>query len=518
MKNTSITVNLAIFLALAATAVPAIASDADIVKVSTGLLQGTADPSTGIHEFKGVPYAQPPIGPLRWRDPQPVQEWSGIRQATDFGPCAEQIRPSGDLNIRAAQTSEDCLYLNVWTPTDNTHAHLPVLVYFYGGGFSVGDGSEPRYDGESMAQRGIVAVTVNYRLGIFGFFAHPDLTAESPHLASGDYGLLDQVAALQWVHKNIGAFGGDAKKVTIAGESAGSFSVSAQMASPLSRGLFARAIGESGSLLNGHPIQTLSVAETNGESFEASLGAKSIADLRAIPADELLKDSNAPGAARFFVIEDGYFFPKQPSVIYAAGAQAHVPLLVGGNNQELWPDTMLHGLPVTAANYEAIVRQRYPLFADQVLALYPDSKPDQTFQSAADVASDGWISYSTWTWGEVHAKTSGEPVYRYLFSRARPGASGAYHTSEIEYALGNLSTNKVYAWKPDDYAVSSTMESYFANYIKTGNPNGPGLPNWPQAYGGPDLELMDIDVDSHSMVDTRTPRYELFGKIVAGQH
>lgn len=494
------------------------AQGSDMVKVSSGLLQGTTDPATGIHEFKGVPYAQPPIGPLRWREPQPVMKWTGVRPAKDFGPCAEQIRPSGDLKIRAVQASEDCLYLNVWTPTENSHARLPVLVYFYGGGFSVGDGSEPRYDGESMAERGIVAVTVNYRLGIFGFFAHPELTAESAHHSSGNYGLLDQAAALKWVHDNIRAFGGDPKKVTIAGESAGSFSVSAQMATPISRGLFIRAIGESGSLLNGHPLPTLSEAESNGTAFESLEGAHSLAELRAIPADKLLKDSNAAGAPHFWVIVDGYFFPEQPSDIYAAGKQAHVPLLVGGNNQELWPDTMLHGQAVTAANYEAVVRQRYPGFADQVLALYPDKTPDQTFQSAADVASDGWISFSTWTWGAVHAKTSGEPVYRYLFSRARPGESGAYHTSEIEYALGNLATNKVYAWKPEDYTVSATMESYFANFIKTGNPNGPGLPNWPPAYGGPTLQVMDIDVASHSMEDTRLPRYQLFAKIVASQH
>jgi para-nitrobenzyl esterase len=506
---------VAVAAVLLAQVTTASADNTDIVRVSSGELQGTTDPSTGIHEFKGVPYAQPPVGPLRWREPQPVQHWTGVRAATDFGPCAEQVIPSGDLVIRASKASEDCLYLNVWTPSEGPRARLPVLVYFYGGGFNVGDGSEPRYDGESMAQRGIVAVTVNYRLGIFGLMAHPDLTAESPHHASGNYGLLDQSAALVWVQHNIKAFGGDPKKVTIAGESAGSMSVSAQMASPLSIGLFARAIGESGSLLGSRPAQSLASAEANGVVFQHLVGAGSIDALRAIPADDLLKDANQSNAPRFFIVMDGYFFPKQPSEIYANGAQAHVPLLVGGNNQELWPDTMLHGKPVTAENYEAVVRQRYPTYADQVLKLYPDSTSEETFQSAADVASDGWISYSTWLWGDVHARTSGQPVYRYLFARARPGATGAYHTSEIEYALGNLAGNKVYAWVPDDYTVSNTMQSYFANFIKSGNPNGAGLPSWPPAYGGKALQLMRIDVTSGAQVDTRADRYKLFGEIFA---
>src|ERR1700744_1006722 len=278
------------------------------VKISNGMLEGTTNPATGISSFKGIPFAQPPVGELRWKEPQPVQNWTGVLKADHFGKNAMQKNVFGDMMFRSAGMSEDCLYLNVWTPAKSANEKLPVLVYFYGGGFVAGDGSESRYDGESMAQKGIVTLTVNYRLGVFGFLSHPELTAESPHHASGDYGLLDQHAALEWVKKNIAAFGGDPDRITIAGESAGSIAVCAQMVSPLSKNLIAGAIGESGGMINPTlPAIPLADGEKNGVAFAQKVNASSLAALRAIPADQLLELASKPGTPPMSPTVDGYF-------------------------------------------------------------------------------------------------------------------------------------------------------------------------------------------------------------------
>src|SRR5678809_226250 len=253
----------------ASIAIAQLNGEAPRIKTANGTLEGMNE--SGIKTFKGVPFAAPPVGVLRWKEPQPVKDWTGVRKADKFGPRAMQLPVFGDMSFRSDGMSEDCLYLNVWTPAKTGNEKLPVLVYFYGGGYMAGDGSELRYDGESMAREGIVSVTVNYRLGVFGFLSHPELTKESSHHASGNYGLLDQSAAVQWVQKNIAAFGGDPKKITIAGESAGSSSVSAQMASPLSRNIIAGAIGESGSLLGSMPTASLADAEKLGENFASGI-------------------------------------------------------------------------------------------------------------------------------------------------------------------------------------------------------------------------------------------------------
>ncbi|HWW70912.1 MAG TPA: carboxylesterase family protein, partial [Duganella sp.] len=265
--------------------VPAVAPRAT---TAAGVVQGTLEAS-GVTSYKGIPFAAPPVGDLRWKAPQPAQKWKGVRKADHFGPRAMQLPLFGDMVFRSDGVSEDCLYLNVWTPAKSAKAKLPVLVYFYGGGFAAGDGSEPRYDGASMAAKGIVTLTVNYRLNVFGFLAHPELSAESPNKASGNYGLMDQAAALNWVRKNIAAFGGDPSRVTIAGESAGSWSVSAQMITPLSKGLIAGAIGESGSLLGLHPPAPLADAEKAGAAFAEKIGSPTLAALRALPAQQLLE-------------------------------------------------------------------------------------------------------------------------------------------------------------------------------------------------------------------------------------
>ena len=496
--------------------VTAVATHAsDLVQTANGTVDGRGTQPSGVRIFRGIPFAQPPTGDLRWREPQPAKNWQGVRQALDFGPRCMQARIFDDMIFRSNGVSEDCLYLNVWTPAKSSRERLPVLVYFYGGGFVSGDGSEPRYDGESMAAKGIVVLTVNYRLGVFGFMSHPELTKESPHNASGNYGLLDQNAALQWVQRNITNFGGDPKRVTIAGESAGSISVSAHMVSPLSKNLIAGAIGESGAITGALSAVPRAKAEEQGSKFAANLGAQTLAALRAIPSQQMLDAASKGGWAsvgRFSLTIDGYFLTDDPATVFATGKQAHVPLLAGWNSEEVGWNALLGSAQPTLENYKNAVAKLYPTRADEVLKLYPATTTEEVMQAAADLASDRFISYSTWKWADLHAKTGGAKVYRYLYARPRPAmktgntppARGASHSAEIEYALGNLGSNDVYAWTPDDYKVSTTMQSYFANFIKKGNPNGAGLPEWPALSAG---KLMRLDVESRAETDTTRSRY-----------
>jgi para-nitrobenzyl esterase len=508
------------------------------VTTANGKVLGAIDEATGVYSFKGIPFAAPPVGTLRWQAPQPVQPWSGVREAVRFGPQAMQLPVFGDMNFRSAGTSEDCLYLNVWTPDPSTGARLPVLVYFYGGGFLAGDGSEPRYDGAQMARRGIVALTVNYRLNVFGFFAHPELRAESAQQPSGNYGYLDQNAALVWVRDNIAAFGGDPGRVTIVGESAGSISVSAQMVSPLSKGLIAGAIGSSGSLLGSLPPIPLAEAERAGLAFAEKVGAQSIADLRAIPAEKLLEATQGMAPQEFPSAIDGFFFPKSPFKIFAAGEQAHVPLMVGWNSEEMNYRALLGEREPTPENYAAVVRALYGDQAEKALRLYPGETPEQVERSATELAGDRFIVYSTWKWADEHRQTGGCPVFRYLYAHPRPPmvpemgdavaglaggivrdpdaaaqamvmppAKGAVHSADIEYAMGNLATNHVYAWTAEDEQVSELMQAYYANFARTGDPNGPGLPAWPRANEGAEMQVMVWDVHPHVMVDRNRERY-----------
>lgn len=515
---------------------------ADTVKTAHGVLEGTLNPATGIRMFKGVPFAQPPVGDLRWKEPQPPQDWTGVRKADQFGPRCAQRPVFGDMNFRSNGMGEDCLYLNIWTPAKSGDAKLPVLVYFYGGGFIAGDGSEPRYDGESLATKGIVTVTLSYRLDILGFFSHPELTNESPHHASGNYGLLDQCAALLWVKRNIAAFGGDPNRITIGGESAGSISVSALMASPLTKDLIAGAIGESGSYLGTLPPVPQADAEQVGVKFAAAVGANSLAALRAMTVEQLLKETGKEGAAPFRATVDGYFFPQPLRQIYTEGKQAHVPLLVGWNSQENPARRVLGNAEPTPENYASAVRKLYPDHAEEALKVYGAATAEQVAENATALASDRFIAYSTWVWANLCEKTGGKPVFRYYYSRPRPamrpemgnavaglaggvirGASagaipapparGAVHSAEIEYALGNLATNQVYAWTGDDYQVSRTMEEYFANFIKTGNPNGSMLPKWPAANSDKSVPVMNIDVVTRAEPEKHRERYEFLDSL-----
>lgn len=505
------------------------------VTVANGTLEGTH--SSGIRIFKGVPYAKPPIGELRWKEPMPASNWTGIRKADKFGPRAMQLPLFSDMIFRSDGMSEDCLYLNVWTPAKSPTDHLPVLVYFFGGGFKGGDGSESRYEGESMARKGIVAITVNFRLTVFGFFAHPELTKESPNHASGNYGLMDQAAALKWVQQNIAAFGGDPKRVTIAGESAGSFSVSAQMASPLSKNLIAGAIGESGSLLGLTSTTPLAEAEKLGVRFADSVGAKFLAELRAMPAEQMIRATAKPGNSNFPVTVDGYFFPKSPLQIFAEGSQAHVPLLVGWNSEENNYRSIVGRDKTTVENYTNAVKKLYPQNAAEILKVYGAATDADVEQVATDLASDRFIGYSTWKWSDAQSKTGGKPVYRYLYARARPvttemaaklmtgemdktlpkdslaniiksqATRGAGHSVEIEYAMGNLPSNRTYFWQPEDFKISEIMQGYFANFIKTGNPNGIGLPLWPAVQSSKAVDVMHIDVNTRVEPEQHRERY-----------
>ena len=488
------------------------------VKINDGTLEGVN--SSGIKIFKGVPFAQPPVGDLRWREPQPVKPWAGIKKADKFGPRAMQLPLFSDMNFRSDGVSEDCLYLNIWTPAKHVENKLPVLVYFYGGGLMAGDGSEYRYDGESMARKGIVSVTVNYRLSVFGFFSHPELTKESPHKASGNYGFLDQAAALKWVQQNINAFGGDPKKITIAGESAGSYSVSAQMASPLSRNIIAGAIGESGSVLGNRPMLTLVEAEQQGKQFADSLKVKTLAELRKLPAEKILEATKNIRTGGF--VADGYFFPVSPLDIYKKGQQAKVPLLVGWNSEEgNWKNILGKEEP-TKKNYTKAVQQLYGQSASNILSEYNPATDADVMSVATDLASDRFIGYSTWRWSDIHAKTGAAKVYRYYYERPRPAtrenpteavATGAVHSAEIEYALGNLGTNRVFDWQPEDFFVSEILQSYFVNFIKTGNPNGLGLPEWNAVVPGKPAEVMHIDVDTRVHTEKFRDRYLMMEKL-----
>lgn len=501
-------------------------------KIKNGTIEGNYDTQTGIQFYLGIPFAKPPVGDLRWKAPQPLENWKGVRSAKKFGPRAIQGIVFGDMKSRSEGLSEDCLYLNVWTPAKRDTKALPVLVYFYGGGFVAGDGAEPRYDGESMAKKGIVVVTVNYRLNIFGFFSHPELSAESPYKGSGNYGLLDQAASLKWVQENIKAFGGDPKKVTIAGESAGSVSVSAQMVSPLSKNLIAGAIGESGAGIEPTlaPVP-LKEAEKIGLEFAQKAKYPTLAELRKLSTRELFEIYQESKRFGFPLVIDGYFLPKSINEIFRAKEQAQVPLLVGWNSAEIPGMAFMQGSPYTPENFEKKVKQVYPQDYAEVLKVYPYQTDKEAEWSATNLGSDRFIVYSTWKWFELQLKNSMKPAYRYLFSKIpaplidknltkglaggtaadaggfkMPPPIGAPHAAEIEYCMGNLHLMTDFAWTPDDYKVSATMQNYFANFIKTGNPNGGSLPEWQAGKAG-DVQqpvmILDTKSELKSIDDSR---------------
>ena len=528
----------ALTLAAMAISIATSAQDAVSVKTSYGILEGLD--ISGIKTFKGVPFAAPPTGDNRWREPQPLQPWQGIRECHDYAPDPMQEPIFGDMNFGADSISEDCLYLNIWTPAITMNEKLPVLIYFNGGGLMAGSGSEPRYAGMAMARRGMICVTANYREGIFGFFAHPELSKETAYKGSGNYGFLDQQAAIRWVHENISLFGGDPERITIAGESAGSMSVSALMASPLSRGLFAQAIGSSGSVIADKRVKSLAEAEKAGVDMMRRMGYKNVKEMRKVPAEVLMKQANVRNVPVYNI--DNHFLTEQPFATYAAGRQMRVPLLVGGNSLEMSPAAYFGYITMSGREItmEDIAKTASGMFGDnteEMLSLYGITAPDDIYkQPGIDLCGDLFLAYSTWRWGNIHNATSGQPVYRYLYSRERPKMMiegkvaglaggvkdkteaeevvenkipeihGAVHSADIEYAMGNLPTNRVYDWQPEDYMVSDIFMGYYANFVKTGNPNGIGLPQWLPLGNSDSPGFMVIDVKTRMEKDAGAER------------
>ena len=528
----------ALTLAAMAISIATSAQDAVSVKTSYGILEGLD--ISGIKTFKGVPFAAPPTGDNRWREPQPLQPWQGIRECHDYAPDPMQEPIFGDMNFGADSISEDCLYLNIWTPAITMNEKLPVLIYFNGGGLMAGSGSEPRYAGMAMARRGMICVTANYREGIFGFFAHPELSKETAYKGSGNYGFLDQQAAIRWVHENISLFGGDPERITIAGESAGSMSVSALMASPLSRGLFAQAIGSSGSVIADKRVKSLAEAEKAGVDMMRRMGYKNVKEMRRVPAEVLMKQANVRNVPVYNI--DNHFLTEQPLATYAAGRQMRVPLLVGGNSLEMSPAAYFGYITMSGREItmEDIAKTASGMFGDnteEMLSLYGITAPDDIYkQPGIDLCGDLFLAYSTWRWGNIHNATSGQPVYRYLYSRERPKMMiegkvaglaggvkdkteaeevvenkipeihGAVHSADIEYAMGNLPTNRVYDWQPEDYMVSDIFMGYYANFVKTGNPNGIGLPQWLPLDNSDSPGFMVIDVKTRMEKDAGAER------------
>jgi para-nitrobenzyl esterase len=442
-------------------------------------------------------------------------------KAVDYEPRCMQGRIYDDMIFHDAGPSEDCLYLNLWMPAVPEQTKLPVMVWIHGGGFKAGSSSEPRQDGSNLSKKGVIVVSMNYRLGIFGFFAHPGLSKESGHHASGNYGLLDQVAALEWVKKNIATFGGDPDNVTIFGESAGSTSVSALVASPLARGLFKRAIGESGSCVDRDRMKSRENAERVGVKFaESAYGTSSLEVLRGKPAQEILDATLKPHAEHFSEIVDGYFLPADCSTIYAEGKQNKVALIAGWNQDEgSYKDIFSVDAP-TVANYAATVKERFGKNADAFLKVYPAASDADVKRAAADYTGDQFTGFSTWKWLELHRKTGESPVYRYEFDQklplpadAKPGTEpAAPHAGEIEYVFRVL-PSKDLPWRREDTDVSELMASYWTNFAKTGNPNGPTLPQWPEYRRADGDPVMYLKAKPRALRDPHRDRYEFLDQL-----
>ncbi len=464
------------------------------VSVTGGEVLGVPGRNASVMAYKGIPFAAPPVGELRWRAPQPVAPWKGVKAADRFGSsCIQRIvnesKPWTYEFMTHNQISEDCLYLNVWSAAKQPGAPVPVFVYIYGGALNEGSGAVPAYDGEGLAMKGLVVVTFNYRVALAGFFAHPELTKESGHNSSGNYGLLDQVAALNWVKANIAKFGGDPAQVTIAGQSAGASSVNALTASPLAKGLFVRAIAESGLSVagKGQGAPGLEAAEATGIAFAKAKGAMSLADLRAMPWEQLTQPVQGWRGVRLIV--DGWFLPMQVAETFAQGKQNDVVTMTGWNRDE---GGATPNPAVTSAQFQAQARKRYGDKAAEFLKLYP-AESDQQAAAAQNDSSRDRQRVSAYLWARERAKTAKTRAYTYYWDHAMPGPDagvyGAFHSSEVPYVLNTLYTSQR-PFTDADRSVAEEVSSYWANFAKTGDPNGKGLPVW--APVGEKAETMEI--------------------------
>lgn len=465
-----------------------------LVQTDKGWVAGAVDAQRGVHVFKGIPFAAPPVGELRWQAPQPAPVWKDTLQATAFGPSPIQNPPrpfyswSEEFIAKPEPLSEDCLYLNVWTPAARPAKKRPVLVWIYGGGLNSGSANCDIYDGAELAAREVVFVSLNYRVGVLGFMAHPELSAESGNNASGNYGFMDQMAALKWIQDNIAAFGGDPDNVTIAGQSAGAFSVNVQVASPLAKGLFHKAILQSGGILSGRFQQNLEAAEAAGVRFMETAGAGSLSELRALPADRIQELSNQPGVGRFGVTLDGYVLPDTDLMTYfSEGRHNQVPVLTG------WVTGDGNFLGPTAMDPDAYRRQADSLYgerAPEYLSLFPGDTPEVVQQSRSRITLLNFAGLTA-----RRLALNSPAAYLYQFGHVPPDKPdfpnyGAFHTSEVPYTLHTLHTWDR-PWQQRDRELEALMSGYWINFARTGNPNGEGLPAW-EAYSPTEGEILVI--------------------------
>ncbi|MBN2708112.1 MAG: carboxylesterase family protein [Calditrichaceae bacterium] len=459
-----------------------------LVKVEGGMVQGTVD--SGLTVFKGIPFAAPPVGNLRWRAPQPVSDWNTILQADEFAPGPVQAwdSPSGK--------SEDCLYLNVWTPAESANDSIPVLVWIYGGGFNGGATSVPGYNGEHLAKKGVVLVSIAYRVGRLGFLAHPELSAENEHHVSGNYGLLDMIAGLKWIQKNIAEFGGDPNKVTIFGESAGGIAVSMLCASPLAKGLFHGAISQSGGSFGpprpttypGENMKRLAVAEQDGLDYAKKVGASSLEELKKLPADSLAKGGFGSGMA--WPIIDGYIIPDDQYKLYQEGKFNDTPILVGYNSDEGASFTRTRD----PKEYIKDVKERYGRFANDLLKAYPVGEKTIT-KTARDLARDAAFGWQTWIWARLQSTLGQARVYYYYFDQhpdypedSPQAGYGSPHGQDVGYVFKTLDTANPQTTQ-NDLEISEAMATYWTNFAKYGDPNGDGMPEW-QAFSDENSKVM----------------------------
>jgi para-nitrobenzyl esterase len=460
--------------------------------------------------FLGLPYAAPPTGEMRWKAPQPPLAWKGVRDATKFAARCEQWHVWNDYIFLDAGPSEDCLYLNVYAPASaNRTSRLPVMVWIHGGGFIAGAGSEPRYTNSALVSQGVILVSLNYRLGLFGFLASEDLARENQGHA-GNYGLMDMTAAMRWVKANISAFGGDAGNVTVFGESAGSFAVNALSAAPEARGLFHKMIGESGAFF-GSAIALSSAAARakRDQAWVDALGVKSLAELRGMPAETLLDAAKKTPGLAFAPSVDGQFLVEPIPDTYAAGRQAHVPSIIGWNRDER---TGTLSKDMNAAKWKAYATEQYGQKADEFLAAFPANSDRQAVRSADDFTTDAFIALGAWRWAEAQSRTGGQPVYRFRFDRPAPPEENhpqgkyAFHSDELEYVFGTLDVRHGAVWQPEDRTLSEEMIGYWTNFAHTGDPNGKGLPPWPRYDTR--QEILHFDSPITAGPDTSRPEFE----------
>lgn len=495
MKTLNLIIGLCCFLVQVCTSM----ENPGEVKTTNGLVSGFT--KGDIRIFKGIPFARPPVGDLRWKAPQPVKNWDGVKECKAFGPSPMQAKPvpfmfwSSEFLIPEDPIDEDCLYLNVWTRAEQAGEKRPVLVFIYGGGFRSGGSGCPIYDGESMAKKGVVFVSINYRVGPFGFLAHPELSEESESGTSGNYGILDMIAALHWVKDNISAFGGDPGNVTIAGQSAGAFGVNFLTASPLASGLFHRAIAQSGGSFYSDPLRerlTMKDAEAMGVDFAEGLDAESIEELRNKPAEEIHKTQNQLS----WPIEDGYVLSRSIYETYATGHQNDIPLLLGWNENDI-----VMGLPLQESEFRERIETRFGQLSQTFYDAYPMNTQEEVIEAQFNMNRDETFGIQVRTWAKLQTKTGQSQVYLYNFNREVPSNTpqtqfGAFHSGEIVYAYDNLHTLDR-PWKETDYQIAKTMSEYWVNFALTGNPNGDDLPVWKQ-YNDQSESVLIIDTQTKS--------------------